>query len=103
MSQEIRTVVVIGRGVIGMSWAVLFLSQGPRVIITDPATEAQERFKQYLSDAWPSIAADQPDSFASNYDFVEDVVPRLAEADLVQESKFTETPICLTLVLDLHY
>jgi 3-hydroxyacyl-CoA dehydrogenase len=85
MSQEIRTVVVIGCGVIGMSWAVLFLSEGLRVIITDPATDAQERFRQYLLDAWPSIAANKPDSFADNYEFVEDVIPRLAEADFVQE------------------
>lgn len=85
MSQNIRTVVVIGCGVIGMSWAVLFLSQGLEVIITDPAVDAEEQFEQYLSDAWPSVAATDYPELAQNYEFVEDVVPRLAEADFVQE------------------
>ena len=85
MSQEIRTVVVIGCGVIGMSWTVLFLSRGLKVIITDPAEDAQARFEQYLSDAWPSISAGFSKKFATNYEFVEDVIPRLAEAAFVQE------------------
>jgi len=85
MSQDIRTVVVVGCGVIGMSWTVLFLSRGLKVIITDPAEDAQARFEQYLSDAWPSILAGCSKECADNYEFVQDVVPRLAEADFVQE------------------
>lgn len=85
MSQEIRTVVVIGCGVIGMSWTVLFLSRGLKVIITDPAEDAQARFEQYLSDAWPSISAGFSKKCANNYEIVEDIIPRLVEADFVQE------------------
>jgi 3-hydroxyacyl-CoA dehydrogenase len=91
MSRDIRTVVIIGCGVIGMSWAVLFLSRGLKVIITDPAEDAQERFEQYLSDAWPSVSTvDCLEGFPKNYEFVEDVVPRLAEADFVQEVSSSE-------------
>ncbi|CAD0111443.1 unnamed protein product [Aureobasidium uvarum] len=87
MSNDIRTVVVIGCGVIGMGWAVLFLSQGLKVIITDPAEGAEARFEQYLQDAWPLIAAPEEfDSLSKNYDFVHDVGPRLKEADFVQEN-----------------
>ncbi len=50
MSHQIRTVAVIGCGVIGSSWACLFLSRGLKVIMYDPAVRAQETFKQYLQE-----------------------------------------------------
>ncbi|KAI4718766.1 putative hydroxyacyl-CoA dehydrogenase [Aureobasidium sp. EXF-10727] len=87
MSGNTHTVVVIGCGVIGMGWAVLFLSRGLKVIITDPAEGAETRFERFLEDAWPLIAAQETfDRFAKNYEFVKDVVPRLREADFVQEN-----------------
>ncbi|KAG9570498.1 hypothetical protein KCU71_g646, partial [Aureobasidium melanogenum] len=43
---EVRTVVVVGCGVIGMGWATLFLAHGLKVIITDPAEGPEERNEQ---------------------------------------------------------
>ncbi|KAG9765639.1 putative hydroxyacyl-CoA dehydrogenase, partial [Aureobasidium melanogenum] len=84
---EIRTVIVVGCGVIGMGWATLFLAHGLRVIITDPAEGAEERFEQYLKNALPLIAArEELDALAKNYQFVKDVLPILVEADFVQEN-----------------
>lgn len=83
---EIRTVIVVGCGVIGMGWATLFLAHGLRVIITDPAEGAEERFEQYLKNALPLITVgEQLDTVAKNYQFVKDVLPLLVEADFVQE------------------
>lgn len=87
MSHQIRTVAVIGCGVIGSSWASLFLSRGLKVIISDPAEGAEQQFKQYLQYAWPSLHADGLFENASSegYEFVDDIVPRLPEVDFIQE------------------
>ncbi|KAI5240007.1 putative hydroxyacyl-CoA dehydrogenase [Aureobasidium subglaciale] len=87
MPEQIHTVVVIGCGVIGMGWAVLFLSRGLKVIITDLAPGAEENFGRYLRNALPLIAANQDFEVVSkNYEFVDDIIPRLVEADFVQEN-----------------
>lgn len=86
-SPQIRTVAVIGCGVIGSSWASLFLSRGLKVIIFDPAEGTQEAFKKYLHDAWPALEANGAleNASAENYEFVDDVAPSLPEVDFVQE------------------
>ncbi|GAM87942.1 hypothetical protein ANO11243_059700 [Dothideomycetidae sp. 11243] len=92
MAQQIHTVAVVGCGVIGMSWASLFLANGLKVIILDPAVGAEERFKAYLADAWPTIprsgAAKQ--GSPGNYEFVVDLeselVPKLVDVDFIQEN-----------------
>ncbi|EXJ83633.1 3-hydroxyacyl-CoA dehydrogenase [Capronia coronata CBS 617.96] len=89
MSQQIRTVAVIGCGVIGMSWACLFLAKGLKVIITDPVEGAEDRFRRYLDEAWPSIQlqlGSLQQEPAKNYEFVADIVPRLIEVDFIQEN-----------------
>ncbi|CAL5866554.1 uncharacterized protein PFLUO_LOCUS763 [Penicillium psychrofluorescens] len=88
MPQQINTVAVIGCGVIGSSWASLFLSRGLNVIIFDPAEGAEETFKRYLQDAWPALQASGAveDSWAKNYKFVDDLASSLPEADFIQEN-----------------
>ena len=87
MPQPIRTVAIIGCGVIGASWATLFLSRGLKVLITDPAEVAEEAFKRYVRNAWPYLQAGRTleASLAKNYEFIDDIMPRLAEVDFVQE------------------
>lgn len=88
MSQEIRSVAVIGCGVIGSSWAALFLANGLRVFISEPAEGAEEAFRKYLDSAWPSLKASVAaceDKFAANYEFVADVASCLPKVDYVQE------------------
>ena len=88
MASEIRTVAVIGCGVIGAGWTALFLSRGLRVIIFEPAAQAEETFKAYLERAWPALKASVPscqDEFAASYEFVDSVESHLPKADFVQE------------------
>ncbi|KAL7946821.1 hypothetical protein V8C42DRAFT_364122 [Trichoderma barbatum] len=88
MTQQIRTVAVIGCGVIGSSWATLFLARGLKVIIYDPVAGAEETFKRYLHDALPGLQASGALINASrdNYEFLHNVGPSLLEADFVQEN-----------------
>ncbi|KAK5045072.1 hypothetical protein LTR84_010220 [Exophiala bonariae] len=107
MSQKIHTVAIIGCGVIGMSWACLFLAKGLKVIITDPVEGTEQRFKEYLDDAWPTLelqlgSIDQQQ--AKNYEFVDDIAPRLGSVDFIQENgpENVEFKQNLFKILDQH-
>ncbi|KAF4435085.1 major facilitator superfamily transporter [Fusarium acutatum] len=87
MAQEIRTVAIVGCGVIGMGWAVLFLSRGLKVIISDPAEGAENVLKAYFEQSRSYLEGfGDYDKLISNYEFVHDIIPRLAEADFIQEN-----------------
>lgn len=90
-TQKVRTVAVVGCGVIGMSWACLFLARGLKVIVSDPAEGAEDRFEKYLDAAWSTLdrSGSLKQSNAKNYEFVLDIVPRLPEADFIQEVIFS--------------
>jgi 3-hydroxyacyl-CoA dehydrogenase len=87
MPQPIKTVAVIGCGVIGMSWASLFLARGLKVIVSDPVEGAEENFKRYISEAWSVLQASGSleQALAAKYEFVDDIKLRLAEVDFIQE------------------
>ncbi|KAL2816924.1 hypothetical protein BJX63DRAFT_441289 [Aspergillus granulosus] len=88
MQDQIRTVAVIGCGVIGASWTCLFLSRGLNVLIYDPAEGIRESFEEYLQVAWPALAASGSveDVLAKNYKFIDNLESSLSEADFVQEN-----------------
>ena len=46
---------VIGGGVIGASWAALFLSRGIRVAVFDPADPDGLAVRGYVAKAWPAL------------------------------------------------
>ncbi|KAK7947818.1 uncharacterized protein PG986_008704 [Apiospora aurea] len=71
MSQEDRTVAIVGCGVIGMGWAALFLSRGLKAIISDPAEWAEDTLKRYLEQAKPFIEEHGTfEQHVTNYEFV---------------------------------
>src|ERR1700756_4377858 len=57
MSQNnpIRRVAIIGTGVIGASWAALFLAKGLDVVATDVAPGAEAALKRFVAAAWPAL------------------------------------------------
>lgn len=83
----IRTVGVIGTGVIGASWTALFLSRGLKVIVTDPAPGADGKLRDYLQKHWstlPNAKVTQED-YMNNFTFVKDIDSHLGDLDLIQE------------------
>jgi carnitine 3-dehydrogenase len=52
---DIRTVVVVGTGVIGSSWAAHFLARGLEVVATDPAAGAEARLRADIAAHWPIL------------------------------------------------
>lgn len=51
----IRTVGIVGTGVIGASWTGLFLAHGLHVYVADPAPGAAEKLAAYLEAIWPTM------------------------------------------------
>ncbi|KAL3605061.1 hypothetical protein FPOAC2_00003 [Fusarium poae] len=87
MTQDVRTIAVIGCGVIGIGWAILFISCGLKVIISDPAEGAHKSLKRYLKQS-RSYFEERGDfnKLSSNYEFIFDIMTRLPEVDFVQEN-----------------
>ncbi|MBV8401250.1 MAG: 3-hydroxyacyl-CoA dehydrogenase [Acetobacteraceae bacterium] len=51
----VSRVAVVGTGVIGASWAALFLAQGLDVAATDPAPEAEAALRRTVETHWPVL------------------------------------------------
>jgi len=88
MNRPIKRIAIIGTGVIGASWAALFLAKGLKVAATDVATEAEKALRHFVENAWPAL--DQlglaPGASPSNLTFTRDLATCVADADLVQEN-----------------
>ncbi|ATQ56399.1 3-hydroxyacyl-CoA dehydrogenase NAD-binding domain-containing protein [Paracoccus yeei] len=52
---EYQKTAVIGAGVIGASWAALFLASGRDVAVHDPVPGAEEAVRRYIDEAWPTL------------------------------------------------
>ena len=84
---SIRRLAIVGTGVIGASWAALFLAHGLEVMATDPAQNAEENLRAYIDNAWPALEQLGLSSGASKKRL--SFTPKLSDAlegvDLVQE------------------
>lgn len=93
--KDIRTVAIIGTGVIGASWTALFLARGLKVLVTDPAPDAEKNLEIYLKAQWPTLTQIGLSEGASiqNYTFVNSLDNYFGEVDFIQEvrSPFTNT------------
>jgi 3-hydroxyacyl-CoA dehydrogenase len=54
-NKPISNVAIIGTGVIGASWAALFLAKGLDVVATDIAPNAEASLRRFVDAAWPAL------------------------------------------------
>jgi 3-hydroxyacyl-CoA dehydrogenase len=87
-SKEIRNVAIVGTGVIGASWAALYLARGLNVVATDPAPNAEANLRKYIDAAWNdlTIIGLSPGASRDHLKFTPDLKQAVADADLVQEN-----------------
>lgn len=86
-----RTATVLGSGVIGTSWAALFLAHGLHVTISDPSADAEQRARTQLREFAPTLetlgfsvtALQQPTPALR---FEPDAAVAVRDADVVQEN-----------------
>ncbi|UPJ74170.1 3-hydroxyacyl-CoA dehydrogenase NAD-binding domain-containing protein [Bradyrhizobium sp. 187] len=90
MSQNkpIRRIAIIGTGVIGASWASLFLANGLDVVATDVAPGAETALKRFVAAAWPALQRLGLASGASQnrLSFTAALTDAVKDVDLVQEN-----------------
>jgi len=87
-NKPISQVAIIGTGVIGASWAALFLAKGLDVVATDIAPNAEASLTRFIDAAWPALerlglgAGASPMRLA----FTTDLSEAVKGAELVQEN-----------------
>jgi carnitine 3-dehydrogenase len=87
-SSPIKTVGIVGGGVIGSGWAARCLAAGLDVIVSDPAPNAESATRASVANAWPALTriglkagADQ-----KRMTFAKSVAEAASKSDFVQES-----------------
>jgi carnitine 3-dehydrogenase len=87
-NKPISQVAIIGTGVIGASWAALFLAKGLDVTATDVAPDAEASLKRFIEGAWPALERLGLVHGASPMRllFTSDLAEAVKGADLVQEN-----------------
>ena len=87
-TKPIRHVTVIGTGVIGASWASLFLAKGLEVVATDIAPNSEAALRRFVEAAWPALKrlGLAPGASQSKLTFTADMPAAVKNADLIQEN-----------------
>ena len=82
-----KTAAIIGGGVIGASWAALFLVNGLKVIVSDPDPQIESKVKAIVAAALPALRALGYKAFdvEANLSFEKDNTRAVANATIVQE------------------
>jgi 3-hydroxyacyl-CoA dehydrogenase len=87
-NKPIKKVAIIGTGVIGASWAALFLAKGLEVVATDIAPGAEAALRRFVDQAWPALTrlGLSPGASRSKLTFIADLPTAIKGVDLVQEN-----------------
>jgi 3-hydroxyacyl-CoA dehydrogenase len=87
-NKRIQNVAIVGTGVIGASWAALYLARGLNVTATDPAPNAEANLRKYIDAAWKdlTVVGLSPNASRDHLKFTTDMNQALKDADLVQEN-----------------
>ncbi|MDB6088234.1 MAG: 3-hydroxyacyl-CoA dehydrogenase [Gammaproteobacteria bacterium] len=88
MSNNINRIAIVGTGVIGASWAALFLAKGLDVIATDIAPDAKPKLEAFIEAAWPALErlGLAPGASPSRLEFTANLDEAVAGSDFVQEN-----------------
>jgi carnitine 3-dehydrogenase len=86
--EAVRTVTVVGAGVIGGGWAAHFLRRGYDVVAWDPGPDARSRLGILLDTAWPALERLGLSEGASRdrLRWADTLEEALTDTDFVQES-----------------
>lgn len=88
LNRPIRRIAIVGTGLIGSSWAALYLARGFDVIATNPRPSAESKLRENVDLAWddlPEIGL-SPGASRDRLTFTSNLKEALSEADFVQEN-----------------
>jgi 3-hydroxyacyl-CoA dehydrogenase len=88
MTSSVGRAAIVGAGVIGASWAALFLAKGLKVVATDVAADAEASLRGFVDKAWPALErlGLAPGASPAHLAFTPDLAVAIDGADFVQES-----------------
>src|SRR5260370_16175980 len=100
---NVRTVGIVGCGLIGMSGAAYYLAKGFTVRATDPVAAAEEKLRAYIDSAWPLLEEMglEPGADKNNLTFSTDLKESLRGVDFVQENGPERLDLKLKLFKDI--
>lgn len=86
--EDVKTVGILGTGVIGGGWALHFLRHGLDVVIFDPGKGAEAAMEKMVADTWPTLEKLGLKNSASqnNLKFVDSMADMAAAAQVIQEN-----------------
>jgi carnitine 3-dehydrogenase len=98
--RTIKTVALVGGGMIGGGWAARCLANGFDVIAYDPAPRGEEILRAKVENAWPALTKVglHPEADPARLRMASSIAEAVAEADFVQES----VPERLELKIAIH-
>ncbi len=88
IDKPVRRIAIVGTGVIGASWAALYLARGFDVVATDPGPKAEANLRKYIDEAWRDLTAIglSPGASRDRLIFASSLAGAVAGADLIQEN-----------------
>src|SRR6201995_3758896 len=86
--KSIHRIAIVGTGVIGASWAALYLARGFQVVATDPMPNAERNLHRMVELAWGPLSSLglSPDASPEKLEFTPDLQRAVSGADFVQEN-----------------
>ncbi len=100
---DIKTVGIVGAGVIGAGWAARSLARGYDIVAWDPGNGAGDILRAKIANAWPALVrigwAKTPEPPA--IDFTDDMEYLARKADFIQESAPERIDLKQTLHTDM--
>jgi carnitine 3-dehydrogenase len=100
---DFQNTAVLGAGVIGMSWAALFLASGRNVAVFDTAETAETATRSYIDMAWPALrelGLLKTDS--GHITFHKSPADAVKDAEFIQESVPERLPIKRALFAEIE-
>ena len=82
----VRCVGVIGAGVIGASWAALFVTAGKRVQVFDADPKAETKVRAFIDQAWPALTQLGQVRSGGELAFAKTLAEAVDQAEFVQEN-----------------
>ncbi|MHC8949447.1 3-hydroxyacyl-CoA dehydrogenase family protein [Sphingobacterium hungaricum] len=86
--ENVKTITIIGAGVIGKSWTTFYLSKKFNVVVNDPFPEAEEKTLDYIKANYASLIDPEIplEEALSNFKFTTDLKEALDGTDFVHEN-----------------
>ena len=88
LNKSVDRIAIVGTGLIGASWAALYLARGFDVIATDPAPDAEANLRHFVDSAWEELAVLglAPKASRDRLAFTLNMKEAVSSVDFIQEN-----------------